>query len=64
MKIKPKGIMKTIVKSILYLFGWEGNPLLLIDHHKFHKSDYDAIRSDWENIGLDIYSAMKSYENK
>ena len=56
--------MKTIVKSILYLFGWEGNPLLLIDHHKFHKSDYDAIRSDWENIGLDIYSAMKSYENK
>lgn len=56
--------MKTVVKSILYLFGWGKNPLLLIDHHDFHKNDYDAIRSDWENIGLDIYAAMKSYENK
>lgn len=48
--------MKIFWKTFLYLFGMGNNPMP-IDRH----SDSEAIKSDWENVGRDIYAAMNNY---
>lgn len=62
---KKHGVfMRIIIRSILYLFGMDKNPLSNRKENTFSQSDYDAISSDWENVGMDIYNAMKEYESQ
>ena len=54
--------MKVVIKSLLYLFGFGENPLEShTKRHAFFESDYDALSSDWHNVGMDIYNAMQKY---
>ena len=50
--------MDIVIQSILYFFGIDKNP---IDFSK-SASDADALRMDWENVGRDINSAIRNYE--
>lgn len=50
--------MDIVIRSILYFFGVDKNP---IDLPK-SLSDADALRKDWENVGLDIKNAVYHYE--
>lgn len=53
--------MSVVIKSILYLFGMGGNPLS--DNSRITvQSDFDAISSDWRNVGMDIHSAMLKFD--
>ena len=60
--VSPKNeIMSVVIKSILYLFGMGGNPLS--DNTRISvQSDFDAISSEWRNVGMDIQNAMLKYE--
>ena len=48
--------MRVVINSILYLFGMGNNPLSEHRSRLSNQSDYDAISSDWRNIGMDIYN--------
>ena len=56
--------MGIVLKSILYLFGFASNPFKVHKRHGFYGSDYEAIGSDWRNVGLDIHNAMQKYEGQ
>ena len=45
------------IKGILFSFFMDENPLAEL--RKNRKSDADKIRSDWENVGNDIYRAYE-----
>ena len=49
-------MMKIVVYSVLYMFGLGDNPIAIQ-----HKSDYQSIQSDWQNIGGDFYKAIQRY---
>ncbi len=49
--------MKTFRETILYFFGLGENPVRFKRH-----SDSEAMRSDWERVGNDIYRSMRRYE--
>ena len=52
-------MVRIVIYSILYLFGIGENPI------SFHaKSDYQAIQSDWQKIGMDIQKSMQRYEQQ
>jgi len=51
--------MKVVIYSVLYLFGLGDNPISIQP-----RDDYQAMRSDWENIGKDFYNAMQRYEGQ
>ena len=53
--------MRIVVHSILYFFGLGENPLPNPQHKLTGRSDIEAMRSDWCNVGLDIYNAMNQY---
>lgn len=57
-------MVKVVIHSILYLFGFGSNPLPKRARRVKHQSDYDAISSDWYNVGMDIRNAMSSYEQQ
>lgn len=56
--------MKVIINSILYLFGMGSNPLSERKARMSNQSDYDAISSDWRNVGMDIFTAIGKYETE
>jgi hypothetical protein len=48
--------MDTMIKGILYFFGLGKNPI-----EWEPKDDYQALMSDWENIGRDFQNALANY---
>lgn len=56
--------MKVVINSILYLFGMGSNPLSEHKSRVPNQSDYDAISSDWRNVGMDIFTAIGKYETE
>lgn len=50
-------IMKTVVNSILYIFGIGENPISI----QMYDDDFQSIKHDWENVGHDIHKAMTQY---
>lgn len=53
---RQENMIRIAVYSILYLFGIGENPISM-----HSKSDYQAIQSDWQNVGMDIYNSMQKY---
>ena len=51
--------MKVVIYSILYLFGLGENPITIQS-----RNEYQAMRSDWENIGKDFCKAIQKYERQ
>lgn len=52
-------MMRVVIYSILYMFGLGENPITIHKH-----DDYQAIQSDWQKIGMDIYKSMQRYEQQ
>lgn len=48
--------MKVFLKTFLYMFGMGNNPMPIEEH-----TDSEAIKSDWENVGRDIFAAINNY---
>ena len=57
-------MVKVVIYSILYLFGLGENPMPKRASRIKHQSDFDAISSDWHNVGMDIRNAMNNYEQQ
>ena len=56
--MQKRGVdMSVFLKTILYIFGMGDNPVpVQID------DDSESIRKDWQNVGLDILTAVNKYE--
>ena len=49
--------MSVFLKTILYIFGMGDNPVPVQIY-----DDSESIRKDWQNVGLDILTAVHKYE--
>ncbi len=59
---KARRLLAVFAEGLLYFFGLAHNPIKTAGSARTRRSDADAMRQDWENVGNDIRMAYERYK--